>query len=809
MPTDLFEPRFQLRRQRSPRSRPRGGPYGYVDGVGWLAPGLLWIDGWLSIPPARRLEISFEIAGEGLRRQATCFTASPFVEEGAMAARRWILVVEVGDDYTTASRLRALALATAWGDLLWLGASERLIAADVVEQLRHPRMPRDHLERLRSFLEIAVRGGGGDASHPVFRRNLSALRRAAEEDDLLPHAIPQGDAEIAWTESFGTLPAEPEVSVIITLLKSPDLLDHHFAQQRRSRGNLVGETILVVGPQIASAELTWRLGMLSDLYDLPTVLLELSAETTWAAAAGLGARQARGEFLAFYQEQTFCCQRAGLVTQVAPLRRDPTVGITAPLVRHFDGTVRSRGFSVVSKPGEQDRLAAIGPPVEGAPERSEIAACSSDCFAVRSSLFHRLGGFGGAFVHEDFESIDLCLRTTAAGHSVNAVEESVTRFVESAAQPPLTRGTLTERSDYETLRQRHFSARRTAAGAAGRTLEVGTVDGPAKGEASRYAAMDALSTTVVIPTLNPGPELADVLDRLEAQQGAAVDQILVIDSSSTDGTRALLERRGIEHQVIARKDFNHGLTRNLGVQKARGEVVAFLSQDALPEPGWLAGLLEAFDDASVGGAYSRQLPREDASPFAVDRLAHWPASAAEPRRQLLPPIEVFETMPLAKRLATVCFDNVSSAVRRSVALDIPFRDLPFGEDRDWAYRAMAAGYTIRYCSASAVIHSHDRSAWRDLRRTVIDHRLICEMLDLEGPAINGGGLLLPALRRELMRLLDVAAQPPSAWRRMRARATTPARALVGVLGPYLGSRIAYLGPSGSRKWRWLGRVLAR
>lgn len=317
----------------------------------------------------------------------------------------------------------------------------------------------------------------------------------------------------------------------------------------------------------------------------------------------------------------------------------------------------------------------------------------------------------------------------------------------------------------------------------------------------------APAATVVLPTLEPGPELVEVLDRLAAQEAPGGLEILVIDSSSQDGTVTLLEERGIRHLVIPREEFNHGLTRNLGVRESSGEVVAFLSQDALPQPGWLAGLLEAFEDPAVAGAYSRQVPRPDASPFAVDQLANWPASSPEPRRQVMPLRSEFAELPLEDKLATVCFDNVSSAVRREVALEIPFRELSFGEDRDWAYRVLIAGYVLEYRPASAVVHSHDRSFFYGLRRTFADHRLIRELLEPgEPPRLSG---LIAGIRAETLRLIDVASRASTPWLRTRARWRAPLRALEANLGPYLAGRSVPLAAGGSRTWGWLQRRLAK
>jgi rhamnosyltransferase len=64
----------------------------------------------------------------------------------------------------------------------------------------------------------------------------------------------------------------------------------------------------------------------------------------------------------------------------------------------------------------------------------------------------------------------------------------------------------------------------------------------------------------------------------------------------------------------------------------------------------------------------------------------------------------------------VYFANTSSCLRRSVWERIPFRDVDFGEDVDWAERVLLAGYTIVYEPDSAVFHSHDYTLREQMRQ---------------------------------------------------------------------------------------------
>ena len=237
--------------------------------------------------------------------------------------------------------------------------------------------------------------------------------------------------------------------------------------------------------------------------------------------------------------------------------------------------------------------------------------------------------------------------------------------------------------------------------------------------------------SLFLPTRNAGPEFPEILARMLDQELDAELEVLVTDSGSMDGTAEFLRGQPVDLEEISAADFNHGLTRNRGIQRARGEIVVLATQDAMPvDRHWIQNLVRNYEDPTVAGAYSGQEPRPDANPFIRHRLEGWAASRADRHEQRVDsPAELASLAPL-ERLDRIAFDNVSSSVRRRVALEHPFRQLSFGEDLDWALRVIRNGHCIVFDPGSRVVHSHDNSIWYETKRVYLDHQNLHRLLDV-------------------------------------------------------------------------------
>lgn len=238
--------------------------------------------------------------------------------------------------------------------------------------------------------------------------------------------------------------------------------------------------------------------------------------------------------------------------------------------------------------------------------------------------------------------------------------------------------------------------------------------------------------SIVLVTLNGADTLPDLLAALRRQRFPEAFEVVAVDSGSTDGTLALLEQHAVRVQVIARADFDHGLTRNLGIGLATGSLIVFLVQDAVPASDtWLQHLVEPLDgDPHLAGAFARQAPRPDASAIARESLARWIASRPAGRVVAIDGPDALAALTPFERLDRCAFDNVCSCIRRSVWERHPFRATPIGEDVAWAREVLLAGHRIAYVPEAVVIHSHDRSIAYEFRRTRDLHARLYDLVEL-------------------------------------------------------------------------------
>lgn len=298
----------------------------------------------------------------------------------------------------------------------------------------------------------------------------------------------------------------------------------------------------------------------------------------------------------------------------------------------------------------------------------------------------------------------------------------------------------------------------------------------------------SVDVTVAIPVYNGGALLEGTLRALAGQ--SVVHELLVCDSGSRDGSRELAHSHGARVLEIPSGEFNHGDTRNLLVREARGEHVALLTQDAEPaDESWLERLLGGFElGGDVGLVYGPYRPRADASTAVALELTRWFESLSPdgaPRVERLEDPEVrLPAVALMGRRGF--FTDANACVARAAWERVPFRAVPYAEDRVLAIDMLRGGYAKAFVPAAAVVHSHDYTPLQQLRRSFDEWRGLREVYGWREP--SSPARILGNLRGELgvARRELIACGVP----RGRRRATLVALSghhVVRTLGAQLGS----------------------
>lgn len=216
--------------------------------------------------------------------------------------------------------------------------------------------------------------------------------------------------------------------------------------------------------------------------------------------------------------------------------------------------------------------------------------------------------------------------------------------------------------------------------------------------------------SLVIPTLDAESDIEGLLNRIY-RQTRLPDEVIVVDSSSSDRTVDIVKMFELVRLIsIERSEFNHGLTRDMALRESSGDIVCFMTQDAIPADDFYIENLIApiLSDDRVAVSSGRQLPKDDARRFEqlVREFNYGPESNIRTKVDVA-------TMGIKAYFAT----DVCSAYRRSVYIELGgFGKTDMSEDMLMAAKALNAGYSVAYAADARVYHSHNLTPAEQYRR---------------------------------------------------------------------------------------------
>lgn len=223
-----------------------------------------------------------------------------------------------------------------------------------------------------------------------------------------------------------------------------------------------------------------------------------------------------------------------------------------------------------------------------------------------------------------------------------------------------------------------------------------------------------MKISIICPIYNGQNYIESVHNNL-INQKLEVDysfEILYALTKSSDNSEKILKKLNCHYTLIEPKDYSHSKTREMMASKADADIIVFISQDIkIKNNMWLQNLINPIINGEAEASFSRQIG-EDNSIEKYTRERNYPA---ESRIVSKKDIEKYQ-------IRTFFYSDASSAVLSKVYWELNAydgKDMPTNEDMYFAYKLINAGYRIKYCADSEVIHSH-RFTYKQLFKRYYD-----------------------------------------------------------------------------------------
>jgi rhamnosyltransferase len=221
--------------------------------------------------------------------------------------------------------------------------------------------------------------------------------------------------------------------------------------------------------------------------------------------------------------------------------------------------------------------------------------------------------------------------------------------------------------------------------------------------------------TVFVPTYNGEGYIQPLIESVLKQQlpSGYKLELMITDSGSKDKTVEEIQPYAdrVEFDQIPNSEYGHGKTRQRAAERAKGEFILYLSQDATPaHDRWLINMIEPFFISDkVGGVFGRQIPRPFAVPTIKREVASVFGALGAPDSIIIHRHKSLVDSQPTNALNSF-FSDVNSAIRKDLIKKIPFRDVKYAEDQALAEDLQNAGYLKAYSPAGAVWHSNEYTA---------------------------------------------------------------------------------------------------
>ena len=219
-----------------------------------------------------------------------------------------------------------------------------------------------------------------------------------------------------------------------------------------------------------------------------------------------------------------------------------------------------------------------------------------------------------------------------------------------------------------------------------------------------------MKLSVIIPTRNAQQYIKNLIDSL-INQSIKLHEIIIIDTASKDCTKSICEEYDIVKFVqINDGEFDHGGTRNKAAKLASGDILVFMTQDAIPENEYfIEELIKPLGNNSIVATYGRQVPRKEAGPLEIFA-----------RKFNYPDYDIIKSKQDIDTLGVKTFflSNVCSAFIAKEFWDVngfPEKTI-MNEDMIISSKLIFKDKKVCYASKAKVIHSHQYTYIQQFKR---------------------------------------------------------------------------------------------
>lgn len=222
-----------------------------------------------------------------------------------------------------------------------------------------------------------------------------------------------------------------------------------------------------------------------------------------------------------------------------------------------------------------------------------------------------------------------------------------------------------------------------------------------------------MNIDIICPLYNAEKYIKNLHQSILKQKNVDIHSVKYALTRSKDKTQEILDNYGWEYVLIEPSDFSHSATREMMAKMCTADIIVFISQDVIIEKkDWLYWLTKDIADGNCEAAYSRQLASKN-------NIEKYTREKNYPEKSFIKTKTDISTLGLN----TFFFSDASSAINRKVFEELNYYDgkrFASNEDQYIAHKLIMAGYMIKYCAESEVVHSHDfnfRSLYKRYRDT--------------------------------------------------------------------------------------------